>query len=89
MRFEEIVAENLSFSKMTEFAACVFRHVQLKGNIGPFITTPPHYSLPAEMVQEFMDAMMAYYRDVDWALDISAAKFSDASTQEGWVLGSG
>ncbi|MER7309883.1 hypothetical protein E5082_31555 [Streptomyces griseoluteus] len=79
VRFEEILAENLTFSKLTEFAACAFRHVELKGRIGPFITTPAHYSLPADAAQAFRDSLVEYYRDVDWALDISAAEFSDAS----------
>ncbi|NJP42539.1 hypothetical protein [Actinacidiphila epipremni] len=79
VRFEEISVENLTFSKLTEFAACTFRHVELKGRIGSFITVPPHYSLPAGVAQAFTDSMVEYYQGVDWALDISAAEFSDAS----------
>ncbi|MFE4599869.1 hypothetical protein ACFRKE_03350 [Kitasatospora indigofera] len=77
--FDDIVVENLSFSQPLEFAACTFRHVRLAGKIGSFITTPPHYSLSANVVQAFTDAAVSHYQGVDWALDISAAEFSDAS----------
>ncbi|MEU1176625.1 hypothetical protein ABZ464_03070 [Streptomyces sp. NPDC005820] len=79
VRFEEIVAENITFSKPMNFAACTFRQVRLEGRIGAFLTTPPHYSLSEEVSRTFVDAMVSYYRDVDWALDISGAEFSDAS----------
>ena len=42
------------------------------------MTTPVHYALPEETRAAFDSAIVAYYQDVDWALDISAAEFSDA-----------
>ncbi len=56
----------------------MFRHVTLRGRIGPIMTAPVHYALPEETQAAFNAAIVAYYQDVDWALDISAAEFSDA-----------
>jgi hypothetical protein len=78
VRFEDVTVDGLSLAKLHQLAGCVFRHVTLKGRIGPLMTVPVHYSLPEELQAAFNAAAEAYYRDVDWALDISEAEFSDA-----------
>src|SRR5882762_9361425 len=35
VRFEDVTVDGLSLSKLHQLAACVFRHVTLKGRIGP------------------------------------------------------
>lgn len=79
VKFENVDVENISFSKPMEFAACAFQHVSLKGKIGQFITTPPHYSLNEVVKAAFNSALVDFYKDVDWALDIAAAQFVDAT----------
>lgn len=78
VRFEDVTVDGLSLTKLHHLAACVFRHVTLKGRIGPIMTTPVHYAVPEETKAALDSAMVAYYKDVDWALDISEAEFSDA-----------
>ena len=78
VRFEDVTVDGLSLAKLHQLAGCVFRHVTLKGRIGPLMTVPVHYSLSEELQAAFNAAIEAYYRDVDWALDISEAEFSDA-----------
>jgi len=53
--------------------------VTLSGRIGQLLTTPPHPSVPAPLKQGLRESAEAYYRDVDWALDIAAAQFKDGS----------
>src|SRR5262249_27325394 len=53
------------------------RHVILRGRIGPFITVGPHPGLEPRAHREFRESTEAFHRDVDWALDISAAEFTD------------
>jgi len=69
----------VSFSDLELVSACVFRPVTLSGRIGQLLTTPPHPSVPAPLKQGLRESAEAYYRDVDWALDIAAAQFKDGS----------
>jgi hypothetical protein len=78
VRFEHVTVDGLSVSGVGQLEACLFDRVTLRGRIGPVITTPPNPSLPAEVKQAFLREAEAYYRTVDWALDITAAEFSDA-----------
>lgn len=78
VRFEDITVDGLSLTKLHQLAGCVFRHVTLKGRIGPVMTTPVHYALAADVQAAFNAAIVDYYRNVDWALDITEAQFSDA-----------
>jgi hypothetical protein len=62
---------------------CAFRHVTLRGNFTgalsirwwPFTDVTPRHPAPAD--HPFVSANAAFYRGVDWALDISEAAFSD------------
>lgn len=78
IRFEDVNIDQLSMTSPQHLDGCVFRHVTLKGRIGPIMTAPVHYSLAAETQAAFNAAIVAYYKDVDWAIDISQAHFSDA-----------
>jgi hypothetical protein len=78
VRFEDVTVDGLSLTKLHQLAGCVFRHVTLKGRIGPLMTIPLPSGLPEETKAALNAAMVAYYKDVDWALDISEAEFSDA-----------
>ncbi|GAA2517269.1 hypothetical protein Ahu01nite_084340 [Winogradskya humida] len=51
----------------------------LRGRIGQLILGGPARSLPSEMFEAFSQALLEFYRDVDWALDISDATFADAT----------
>jgi hypothetical protein len=77
VRFEDVTVDGLA-TRHQGLGGCLFRHVTLKGKIGPILTTPVSRGVPAETREAMNAAMVAYYKDVDWALDISAAEFSDA-----------
>jgi hypothetical protein len=78
VRFEDVTVDGLSVKGVQQLGGCVFRHVTLKGRIGPLLTVPVNYALPQATRDAFTAAIQAYYRDVDWALDITEAEFSDA-----------
>ncbi|HEU5158261.1 MAG TPA: hypothetical protein VFU43_14795 [Streptosporangiaceae bacterium] len=77
VRFEDVTVDGLT-TKHQGLGGCLFKHVTLKGKIGPILTTPVSRGVPEETRAAITAAMVAYYKDVDWALDISAAEFSDA-----------
>jgi hypothetical protein len=77
VRFEDVTLDGLS-TKNQQLGGCLFKHVTLKGKIGPILTTPVHRGVPEQIRTAMNAAILAYYKDVDWALDISAAEFSDA-----------
>jgi hypothetical protein len=77
VRFEDVLVEDLSISRLMHLEACVFHHVILKGKIGPFMATPPSYALPPDVQKAFRAAGASFYEGVDWAIDISEAQFSD------------
>ncbi|AWT43735.1 MULTISPECIES: hypothetical protein [Streptomyces] len=81
VRFEDVVVDGLTTPSVMHLNGCVFRRVTLRGRIGPLMTTPPNFSLPAEMQEAFTEGIKAFYADadpeVDWALDISEAEFSE------------
>lgn len=77
VRFESVFVDGLA-TKHQALGGCLFRNVTLKGNIGPIMTTPFNIGM-SDMDREVMNtALVSYYKDVDWALDISRAEFSDA-----------
>ncbi|EYT82044.1 hypothetical protein CF54_15635 [Streptomyces sp. Tu 6176] len=78
VRFSDVSVHNLTSGDRVSPFACVFRHVTLSGRIPRLMTRPAHSSLPAEVQEAFRDGAERFYASVDWALDISAAKFSDA-----------
>lgn len=79
VKFENVTVRDFAADELADFAACVFRNVVLEGVIGPFITTRAHPSLGGERRDEISRLMVDYYREVDWALDISHAEFVDVT----------
>ncbi len=79
VRFENVTVHDFAADELVDFAACVFRNVVLEGAIGPFITTRAHPSLGGERRDEISRLMVDYYREVDWAIDISRGEFVDAT----------
>ncbi|MFB7336962.1 hypothetical protein ACFC00_35875 [Streptomyces adustus] len=78
VRFEDIRIDGLAITTQLNLNGCVFKHVTLRGNIGPLMATPPNLSLPQDVRDRFTAGIVAYYADVDWALDISEAAFAGA-----------
>jgi hypothetical protein len=65
-----------------KLGGCAFRHVTIRGNITGSLAIQywPFGEMRASRTRAvdhpFVKANAAYYRDVDWALDISAARFT-------------
>jgi len=81
---EEVVVDGLKTNYPLRIGGSVFKHVVLQGNIGRLIvdsTVLPGKLTEAE--QEAFDlANAAYYANVDWALDISEAKFRECDLRD-------
>jgi hypothetical protein len=73
-----VTVDGLSLAALHWLSGCVFKHVTLKGRIGPLMTIPPNEGMEARLRTAFDAAVEEYYRDVDWALDIAEAEFSSA-----------
>ncbi|MFC4012864.1 hypothetical protein ACFOY2_36940 [Nonomuraea purpurea] len=84
VRFEDVLVDRTTTTGMIHLEACLFRHVTLRGPVNSMMTIPPSI-VPAELRDAFTANAVAFYRDVDWALDISEAKFTEASFY--WVPG--
>ncbi|MFH8385863.1 hypothetical protein ACH4E7_33910 [Kitasatospora sp. NPDC018058] len=78
VRFEDVRIDGLAITSLLHLNGCVFKHVTFAGSIGPLMATPPNSSLPRDLRDRFTAGIIAYYSDVDWALNISRAAFSDA-----------
>ncbi|OIJ84935.1 hypothetical protein BIV25_45470 [Streptomyces sp. MUSC 14] len=78
VQFSDVSVHNLASGGRILPSACVFRHVTLSGRIPQLMVRPAHYSLPEAVQEAFRDGAERFYAEVDWALDIAAAKFSDA-----------
>jgi hypothetical protein len=75
--FDEITVDTLRFAQMHNFNGCVFRHVTLRGKItGTVMAAGPRDRLPNR--PDLVAGIVRRYKDVDWALDISEAVFTDA-----------
>ncbi len=75
VRFEDVTVDTLSHPKPLEIEACVCTHVVLRGKVGAVRF--------AAAIEDDARAVLApaaakLYEDVDWALDITEAEFSDA-----------
>ena len=87
VRFEEVLVNGLATSGgPLILEACLFKQVAIKGNIGRMAFWGPNVSMPRQEAESLTHAALAYYEDVDWALDISEAKFE--SIELPWVPGS-
>lgn len=69
--FEDVTVDTLRLARLHLLGGCVFKHVTLRGKIGPVMAIRPPKP-------EFVAGIVERYKEVDWALDISEAVFSDA-----------
>ena len=76
VRFENIVVDGIG-NREIRFRSCIFDRVKLRGRIGPIMTMQALSSLSAETRAAFQDQAVKSYADIEWALDISEAEFSD------------
>lgn len=51
------------------------RHVVLRGRLGSLIWNPPYEWLGKEWKTDLLDHIKAFYSTVDWAIDVSEARF--------------
>lgn len=72
---ENITIENLRTNGLIRIQSSVFKHVTIKGNIGKIMINNLHWSFDDLVLKSFERENEEYYRKVDWALDISEAKF--------------
>jgi hypothetical protein len=69
--FEDVTVDTLQLARPHLLGGCVFKHVTLRGKVGPVMAIPPRKP-------EFAAIIVERYKEIDWALDISEAIFSDA-----------
>ncbi|MEU0880514.1 hypothetical protein ABZ345_18075 [Lentzea sp. NPDC005914] len=74
VRFEDVTVDTLSHSKPIELEACVCSHVVLRGKLGAVRFSP---AVEDDSRAVLAPAAAKLYEDVDWALDITEAEFSD------------
>jgi hypothetical protein len=79
VRFQDVTVDGLTYGSLLHVAACLFEKVTLRGRIGPMMTMPANFTLPAQMQTAFLEQAVKFYAGIEWALDISHAEFSDAS----------
>ena len=72
---EDVLVDTFSTSRDLWMRGAVFKHVTLRGPIGCLVVTDQFGDEP-EVQAAFEQANRAYYRNVDWALDISQAQFT-------------
>jgi len=76
---EDCLVEKLRIEELLQTWGAVFKHVTLRGRIGPIMLSNclcPTSTTTDAMQQAFEEANAAYYSTVDWALDISRAEFT-------------
>jgi hypothetical protein len=76
---EEVLIDGLTFNDTLLVWGAVFKHVTLRGTIGPLML---NYLVDldnptSKRQRAFDEANAAYYATVDWALDIREAEFAD------------
>lgn len=74
---EDVLISSLKTHTLLQTWGAVFKHVKLEGNIGRIMTSPfiaPGVTKPHQQAA-FDKANAEYYQQVDWALDISEARF--------------
>jgi hypothetical protein len=77
---EDLTVDSLKVNDVLLVADCAFKHVTLRGRLGTVKLTVGFSALfkKRPRLQVALDeANVAYYANVDWALDISAAEFED------------
>ncbi len=74
IRFDDVTVDTLSHGKTIELEACVCKHVVLRGSLGAVRFSP---AIEEDSRKVLAPAAARLYEDIDWALDITEAKFSD------------
>ena len=77
IRFEDVTADGFTWRSLA-LGSCLFERVTLRGPIGAIQTMPADHSLSAQMKAAFREEAAKFYAGIEWALDISDAKFSSA-----------
>jgi hypothetical protein len=77
VRFENVTVDGLTNRSGLQLRSCLFDRVTLRGKIGRIMTMEAHSAIPAEMRAAFREQAVKLYADIEWALDISQAEFSD------------
>lgn len=72
VRFENVLVDG-SGNRSLQLESCIFDRVTLRGRIGPIMTMQATGDLAAAFREEAVKA----YADIEWALDIAEAEFSD------------
>jgi len=74
---EDVIVDGLKTHGLLQTWGAVFKHVTLKGYIGRIMISPSVATGTAKpkVQQAFDEANATYYATVDWALDISEARF--------------
>ncbi|MGO9774795.1 MAG: hypothetical protein ACLPSW_35590 [Roseiarcus sp.] len=75
--FEDVEVDGLATNDLLIVWAATFHHVKLSGDIGKIKINPwAHFVDRTDATQRpFTRQREAFYRSIDWALDISAARF--------------
>jgi hypothetical protein len=76
VRLEDVVVDTLTTTPEVWLGSCAFRHVILRGRIGSLMVQPPPFTMDEAQRGAFIDTIVDYYADVDWAIDISEADFT-------------
>jgi hypothetical protein len=76
VRIEEVLVDTLTTAPEVWLATCTFRHVTLRGRIGSLMVQPPPFTMDEADRTAFIDTVVRYYADVDWAIDITEAEFT-------------
>ncbi|WP_219906184.1 MULTISPECIES: hypothetical protein [unclassified Stenotrophomonas] len=77
--FEDVQVEGLDVNPVLLLWSCFYRRVCLVGKIGKIRVNiePSAFCTDAGVLAEFAERRAAFYSSVDWALDISRARFVD------------
>jgi uncharacterized protein YjbI with pentapeptide repeats len=78
-RLENVLVDGLTTTGTVMLQGCVFRRVTLRGRVGSLMVMPPNFGLEQAMQKALADGIVRFYQDVDWALDISEAEFTEAN----------
>jgi hypothetical protein len=80
---EDVLVSSLKTHNLLQIWGAVFKHVKLEGNLGDIMISPlitPTLASSKEQLA-FDKINNNYYQTVDWALDISEARFIDCELQ--------
>jgi hypothetical protein len=80
---ENVTVEGLKTNRLFQSWGAVFKHVTLKGRIGRVMFSPVVAPSVANRDHQiaFDDANSAFYKTVDWAMDISQGEFEECEIQ--------